>query len=516
MTGLTTRSKKATSGKMWSFIAVWVCLSVASISWAFSTPLAASPDEPAHIIKAAAVAQGELVGEITDQAAVTLVHVPQSVAQASAWPCFAFQENVSASCIPETEDGLAVVEATTSAGLYNPTYYFLVGWPSLFTGDGATAVYLMRIVSAIIVCFFLTICWAGLKSIAGTLIGGVSFFAIATPMVFFLTGVVNPNALEIATGTSFFVSLLWLCRNSVTSPQRIGWLVSMASSGVLLANSRGISPYWLVLFGVIALVATPLPRILNNLKDAKFIAASIIVVFGLIVSALWIMTSGTLTAMGSFPGAGQVSPLRAFMIMVFQKTADPGLIGVFGWLDTFAPPYVYAVWCILIGGLIVVALAITRKRSLLTVIVALSCFIGGPALLQAISVQKSGFIWQGRYSLAVMAVLIITCAMALKDSLPQALPGRLELRVSIIASLVFITGQISAFISALGRYVTGNSGAIFSALGAGEWNPPYGAKLWTFLAVAAFLALTLMWIMTIRKAAGQAAKDSPEYQVVTS
>lgn len=496
------------------FLSIWAYLSIAAGAWALATPLAASPDEPAHIIKAAAVSQGEFVGEQTDQAAVTLVRVPESIATASSWPCFAFQSNVSAGCMPESPSGTALAEATTSAGLYNPMYYALVGWPTRFVEDGATAVYLMRVISAIIVSLFLTFTWFAIKALSGPIIGGITFLALATPMVFFLTGVVNPNALEVASSAALISSLLLTVRNNTRFPNRTIWLAAIAASGVVLANSRGISPFWLLLMFGLAVLSVPLGQLLVQLKDSRFIATMAIVLVGVIASALWVLSSGTLTSMGTFPGAGQVSPLHAFMTMVVQKTVDPGLIGVFGWLDTFAPPVVYAIWSILIGGIVFAALVLARGRSLIAVWVALTCFVAGPALIQAISVQKSGFIWQGRYSLAIMAALLIVAGLAVADSSPKIIPQRLSLRIVTLVGIAFVVGQLSAFISALGRYVTGNSGAIFAALGAGEWNPPLGAKLWAALATIAFIALVAHWIFTVRKVVGPAVTGSPEYQAV--
>lgn len=493
------------------FLSVWLYLSVAASAWALATPLAASPDEPAHIIKAAAVAQGEFAGEPTDQAAVTRVRVPESVATASSWPCFAFQSNVSAGCIPESQAGTTLVEATTSAGLYNPTYYALVGWPTRFVDDGATAVYLMRIISAIIVALFLTITWFGLRAISGPVIGGVTFLALATPMVFFLAGVVNPNALEIATGVAFITSLLWLLRNSTSEHQRSLWLASLAVSGVILANSRGISPFWLVLFVVLAMVSTPWPNVVSQFKDIKFLVSTFVVILGVIASGLWVFSSGTLGAMGNFPGAGEVTPLRAFLKMILQRSADPGLIGVFGWLDTVSPNIVYAIWTILIGGFITCAFMMARGKALITVIVSVLAFIGAPALIQAASVQKSGFIWQGRYSLAIMGAMLILCSVVIAETFGKSITGRHAVKLSYLVAGAVLFGQVFAFVSVLGRYVTGDVEAVFAALGAGEWNPPLGSKLWFALISLAFTALLAQWIIPIRKRAGQASTGSLEY-----
>lgn len=112
-----------------------------------------------------------------------------------------------------------------------------------------------------------------------------------------------------------------------------------------------------------------------------------------------------------------------------------------------------------------------------------------------------------------MAALLIVAGIAIADSIPRLPTQRVILRIVALVGIAFVIGQLSAFISALGRYVTGNSGAIFAALGSGEWNPPLGSKLWAGLATISFVTLVAHWIFTIRKPADLAVKDSPEYPV---
>ena len=68
----------------------WLLFSVLSISWAFATPIAAAPDEPAHLVKAASVVAGQLVGgEHTPYG--DIVDVPYWIAYTHAQTCFAFE-----------------------------------------------------------------------------------------------------------------------------------------------------------------------------------------------------------------------------------------------------------------------------------------------------------------------------------------------------------------------------------------------------------------------------------------
>jgi hypothetical protein len=495
------------------FIFFWAFVAIAGVTWALATPLGAAPDEPAHIIKAASVAHGQLLGNPTSEAAVTEVFVPQSVAQAGAWPCYAFHEEIPADCIPQTKGGLQLVSTTTSAGLYNPVYYAVVGWPSLLFSDGATVVYVMRIISAILVSFFLAIAWHALLKLNGKLLGGLTFFAAVTPMVLFLTGVVNPNGLEIASGAAFLSSLLVFLNSSNGQNRNWPWLVAITTSGVFLASSRGISPFWLVLFVALAILTSGWAAFWAKLQTRGFIVSVVAVSLAALSSVAWVLSTSTLNAMGTFPGAGEVSPLRAFFTMVFQKSADPGLIGVFGWLDTFPPPLVYAIWSFLILSIITATLVAAKRKGLIVSGIAIASFIATPALIQAASVQQSGFIWQGRYSLAVMIAMLIICSTVLAQALQKVATHKLSGRILIVTSILVFAGHLTAFVSTLGRYVVGNSGAIFAALGSGKWSPPLGGKVLLALLVVSLLGMLSMWWWTTRMGKDLAEKGSPEYQV---
>src|SRR3954470_20131928 len=131
-----------------AFFVVWALLSALSAVWALATPISGSPDEPAHIVRAASVVRGELVGTPSPDGHV--VTVPRYIADTQRATCFAFLPRVTANCPGQDVDnrGAAII-STTAPGLYNPLYYYVVGWPSLLSADDA-GIYAMRIVSGIL------------------------------------------------------------------------------------------------------------------------------------------------------------------------------------------------------------------------------------------------------------------------------------------------------------------------------------------------------------------------------
>jgi hypothetical protein len=482
--------KLSSSGKA-SFLIAWLALSLASIAWAASTPLAGSPDEPAHIIKAASVVRGEFLGERAAEPYYRMVQVPIGLSEASSWPCFMMNSSVSASCAPPTKSGLELRPALTSAGLYNPAYYLLVGWPSLFVADAHFAVLAMRAVSAILSSFFLAFVLVLLLRMTPPVVAGIAFFAALTPMVLFLNGSVSPNSLEIAAGAALAVGLLQFSLG-FASLNRNAVLIVTTVAGVLLANARGLSLLWLALVGVSVLVFVPWSRTVEVLRDWKVRLALAVLGVGAAFAAVWVVSTGTLGALGVYSGAG-TSPLRAFASMMLNSSADPGFIGYFGWLDTPAPNFTYFVWCVLFGLVIVGSLATARGRPLAAVLLAFAAVSVVPAVVQAASVQKSGYIWQGRYTLiAIVCALLIAAVASGTSGLFERIPPRVSNRVMAIVAALVIVGHLFAMNAAIRRYALPGSDAlfIFSPL---IWAPPGGVIVWLVLLALSLALLVVLW-----------------------
>jgi hypothetical protein len=466
------------------FVTLWAALALVSIAWAGATPLGASPDEPAHIIKAASVARGQLIGEITDKPAVTEVQVPAGIATAHSWPCFAFNATVEAACQSDVSDRQGLATVTTSAGLYNPTYYSLVGWPSLLTDDSSRSVMLMRIASAILVSFFLAVTLFALLRLRPTAVTGIAFLAGATPMCFFLASSVNPNGLEISTGAALTASLLLIVKRGEAVRLRL-WLAAIAVSGVLLAQARGLSPLWMAIIALAVLVSSPPKTIVTLIKRKDVLLTLIALAAGVVAAALWLVSTGTLGSMGVFPGAAEVSPIRAFVTMLVDRSFDPGIVGVFGWLDTPAPSFVYVWWSFLGIGLGILPLIVARGRVLAGYGVALAGYFLVPAITQAMSIESSGYIWQGRYTLVGYFIAMIFAAAALGDRTFNMASPQLFLRRSVIVvGSMTVGAQLFAFVVAMKRYVVGADASWVDFVRAPQWLPPLGAWPWVLLLVA--------------------------------
>jgi hypothetical protein len=498
------------------FALIWLLLFIAGASWAIATPLGGSPDEPAHIIKAASVARGDVLGEATDQPAVRSVTVPKGLASAARWPCYAFDGTKEANCLSFVNDDWYDVSAKTTAGLYNPTFYAIVGWPSLLLDDASAAVMAMRLVNALVTSLFLAFALVAMLKFGSSRIVVAAIAAAITPMVLFLNSAVNPNGLEIATGAALLASLLHLVRGDLVA--KWPWLLITAVSGVILAQCRGLSPLWLGLFGLAAIIAARPGRLAQLLRLPSVWLTVAALLGGVLAAGAWILRTNTLGSMGVFPGADEVTPDEAFIEMLFARTLDPGYIGVFGWLDTPAAPIAYVTWSFLALAVLITAIGIIRGRALAAVAFALVTFILVPPIVQAASVETSGYIWQGRYALVgYVGVLIVAGVLASESNVfgGGVVPRRALHRIDVTVLSIVAFAQAFTLLHATKRYAVGTDVDWLSYFEEPQWSPPLGVYVWPLL-VGASVALLFVTLRArgdddADSATGDAADAVPDH-----
>ncbi len=489
-----------------AFFAAWAVLAVLGALWAWATPPSASPDEPAHLVRAASVVRGELFGE--PSAWGNLVHVPRYVADAHRTTCYAFHPEIPASCpLPAGEDPTATVVAPTSAGLYNPLYYALVGWPSLLFGD-AGGLMAMRVASAALSALFAALAFAVVMTFRERRMPVLAFAVAATPMLLFLSGTVNPSAVEATATLAVFCGMLGVTLSP--DPERLrGRAAVVAVSAVIAVNARGLSPLW-----VLAAIAVPLllsnGRMLLQLMRRPAVIAAMAAIAAATIAALgWTLATNSLANAIAhpedalrFPGVG-ASPFTGFeRVLVGSVGYSQGLVGLFGWLDTPAPDGVLYAWGVAIGALAVGALLVLRGRRLLVAAVLVGAFLLLPALVQAVYIHGGGMIWQGRYNLPLFLCLVVGLAAILGGDAFRSRHSWLRLRVLVVA--LAVAGQLWAFETVLRRYAVGSAGSMRTfLLGSPPWAPPGGVVLILLAATVVFaVAGALMLRVTARERGG--------------
>src|SRR5262245_7817038 len=234
-----------------------------SAAWALSQPVFAGPDEPAHVVRAVALAHGTLTGSEPRgrlprplrpvEGDARVVQVP-AIYGSVVVPCFTRNIDLLAPCLRFTGP-TRDADVVTYEALQPPAYYGVVGAASWLFSPGTATVYLMRLLSALMAGALLATAITALRWAHAPRLLGTGVVLAVTPMVLFLGGVVNPAGTEIAAAVAFWVCGLVLVSRA---PERVEpVLVTGAGvAGVALALSRALGPVWVVLIAIAVLAVT--------------------------------------------------------------------------------------------------------------------------------------------------------------------------------------------------------------------------------------------------------------------
>ncbi|MDF9811878.1 DUF2142 domain-containing protein [Streptomyces sp. SPB162] len=493
-------------------------------AWSLATPVTAPPDEAAHMVKAAAVARGEFGGEqrvieshhvgVEVEVGFTAVRVPAGYRDLDvtngAYRCFRDDDKLSVACrgtVASSDDTASVI---TSAGTYGPGYYLLVGWPSLFL-TGEAGLYAMRLLSALLCAALLasavvTVVEGAAKGYSGR-VALIGVLTAATPTAVYLGGVVNPNGPEVAAAVLAWAVVVRLATDQDGLPLLRRRLVRLGAACVLLASMRALGPLWiaLVLAGGLILARPGRLRQLARLRPV-WVCLGVAAAAGLAAVA-WTTTADTLAL--PTQTLEQYSPLSSALKAVFDLLPNylHQMVAIFGSLNVAAPELTHVLWWVLVGCLVMFALATGRARENLVLVALMAGTAFGPLVLMAPKAAHLGLIWQGRYLLA-LAVGVPVLAAVVAGRNWVALPATLRSRLPLLLIGSWALAQGGAFVWAALRYTFGRRHQ-FSG-GAVQWQPPvvgWSAAL-CLLLLSGFL-LVLLAIRTGRPTVGDTAGTVP-------
>jgi Predicted membrane protein (DUF2142) len=490
------------------FLPTFLLIAALTTLWALASPIFSSPDENAHATKAIAQVRGQILGYQVEGVQYTVVDLPDEYRYNSTILCFAYNPDATADCGTELGDPVGTAWFNTWVGSYNPTYYFLVGWPSLFL-DGSSGVYGMRIVSGLMCAALLASATSLAMRAKEARWMPIGMVFIASPMVLYLAGSVTPQGLEVASSVLLWVALLRLLHlhSDAVSPSaqtRTLWIATVVGAG-LLANARALGPLWvLVLAGVcVAVVGWRPTRGLFELRTSYPWLA--VIALACIFSASWTISGGSLSGqadVSDVPLVGGTFLQGAWAILRGTPQYIQQATGVFGWLDTVLPTYAYGTFYVAFALATVLAFIASGRRGGRVMVILVVVAVLVPMLVQGYSVRQTGIIWQGRYGLFLYLGLPIVGATLLSAMQARAV-GFLSSRLtSVVAGLIAIYG-ILAFALVLRRYVVGQDEPVSRMLTAPAWQPPLG-WVWLLVAYAIFAVLFSTWMIVLARRAAQA------------
>lgn len=462
---------------------VFLAQALLVVAWSLATPLDAAPDEHQHVVRAAAVARGEVVGDESPVGGgARVVDVPRVFERYTHLAdCFMFDSGQAADCSPGLGGPGGDVATNTNAGLAPPAYYVAPGLP-LVVAPNAVGVHLGRILSGLVAVAFLTAA-LGLAARArprSLLLAGI--VVAWTPMAQFLAGVVNPSSLEIGSGV-----LLWTAGAIVADPARgpdaidddlrRHATVATAVAGAAFVLSRQLSPLWLAVIGVALLASSNGERLREVARDrlarrgfAALVVAGLLAVAWLVVYRPLASPADQTTALAGLGRADALATSLGRLGYVYRTG-----IGVFGWLDTLLPSGVELVWT----GLLFLVLAVgaigadRRRRLVLLGLGAVVVLL--PALIESTQLDTAGATWQGRYTLPIAMGLPILAGLFASEERARAIT-RFVVVVAGAASFV-------AFYVALRRYAVGTNGPVWF-VGRSVWDAPLPMSVVVLLGLA--------------------------------
>ncbi len=454
-------------------IASGVALFGVFVIWSLSIARYGGPDEPAHVLRAAAVASGELLGE--PSAGLPPGYRSQSVPAPLVTgdpSCFRHDDDTAATCAAPDREAAGTARAASSAGTYPPLYYALVGIPVRLLSDGSDVEW-YRIVAA----FW---CAATLALAIGrsARLGPAVVLLVVSPAAWFLFGVVNPNSLEIA-----LVALAWVgverLRSSTATPIRAdaAWVAVPLAAAIVIRPVASLAG--LAMAGVLVISMAQRPEHHRIARTQRFL------LFGLPLASMVAGVGWNLWADVDVSDARTATsvPIGEAAWRAVDESTETWreAVGSLGWLEFSAPWFAHVASWSIVGVAAWVALSGGRalRRCWLWI---LAVFLAGPVLFEVVFAGRIGFIWQGRYSIPTGIGLLIVGMGSWRARLA---PRLVSILVAVAASAQFITLWV-----VLQRYSVGIRGSLWfrGAL----WHPL--VPPFVLLAGNGLLMVALVWL----------------------
>ena len=463
-------------------------------TWSLATARYGGPDEPAHVLRAASVAHGELVGSVVPELApgFRAVNVPGELATGDP-ACFRHDPHVPATCAMAQPAG-AVRRAATSAGTYPPLYYAMVGLPVRLIGNVAQ-VQRYRFVAA----FWCALVLATALRRSRRLPSGALVLAALSPASWFLFGVVNPNALEIALVLLAWVGVVRIGKSpspslspspalslSLSPPRSpsfndLLWFSVPAGFAIMIRPIAALP--WLIMTGVLYhgrnLGGAFASKRESWLRRIGLFAAPLGAAVSVLAWNWW--SDQRLTD----PRTASTLSYGASMLRSARESIDTlrELAGSLGWLEFSAPVWTQVLWWLVVAS---AGYMMWRRdaRSVRRWFALLALVFVSPVVFETFFAHRIGFVWQGRYSIPTAIGLVV---LSMRLELPRTVLGVPS--AWAIAATVFAI-EIGTYWYTLRRYTVGIDGSwLFRRA---SWHPPVGSFVLVALNAALIASLLAM------------------------
>ncbi len=475
-------------------------LFVAVAAWSFASPLGSGPDEPAHLVRAASLVRGQLVGKdlphpTSAQKSTVIVRVPEVFASLGAdVGCFQYKSNVPAGCQHGLNGSTHTVSVETYVGRYPPFYYALVGLPTLALVT-VKGIYAARLASGALSAAMLALAITSLRRCRGAPLLAAGLAVAITPMVLYLAAVINPSGLEIASAISAWTAAMALASQR-PSDLSASAVAALGVSVSVLVLTRALAPLW-VLFILAAFVGVGAASPVRDLLRKRYVQGwlAVCVAAGAFSVAWDLLANPFLTEPGS-PLPRGVTEGGIFQLALERlDLLVTSSIGQFGWLDAPSPYLVIVLWLGALGAVVLVGTCLARRRAAAVVVGTAVAWVAVPIVTIMSTANQEGILGQGRDFMGLAVGIPIVAAVIAGERFSD---HRATLRLTSVVIILLTACQVIDFYAALRRYTVGTKGPLdaFSSV-AGGWDAPIPAVALVIVFVAAMVAFAL----TLRRAA---------------
>jgi hypothetical protein len=474
-------------------------------AWSFAAPFDGTPDEQAHIVRAAGVAEGQLTPTPTAAALGTgaFQSVPAGLLRVNCWR---YHVTRSAACAQAPGSQSTLVRTGTQVGRYNPVYYLVVGWP-LRVRPGMGGVLLSRLISAAICAALLAGAFVSVARWSRYRLMVAGLLAAATPMALQMASAVNPNGVEIAAGIGLFASAIPLLFTPVGQRLDRRLLVLVAVNGAVLATVRALGPLWLATAMIALLLPTRIALLRTLWRSWTARVAVAVLTVAVLASAVW-----TVAMKASQLGGDSVeksTTLGYLSLRVLDKWGGlvDQMVGVMSWLDTYLPQPVYLIWEVTGASLVIWAVLhgswVDRWR-------LFAILLGGailPSVLDIANAPQTGLVLQGRYLLPPLVGVLLLAGYLVEER--GAVNPAVARRLVRLFVVVLLPLQVGFLVFTMVRWQAGihplEEFGQLNPLG-GDWHPEVGSLLPLLMMV---FGATLLGVLAWRVAAPAGASGLP-------
>lgn len=347
-----------------------------------------------------------------------IVEVPGSLVESATGQCNALAYTGADNCTAIDSTGQGMVTVATAAGLYNPVWYAVIGYPSILF-EGSSALYVMRLVSALLcACGVALAAWSLALTNPGrwTRLG---FIVALTPILIYSTVIPAPNGPEMVAGLLLWTTLLALLQTAPKDRHHPTLFGAACVAAIILANLRTLGPMWLGIIFLSLVGFVGIGALLASLRTHPlwWIVSTVLTSAGVFAGAWWSVTAG-LTDDSPDIAVDRSAELTFGLNPVVWLLQ---MIAAFPLRDGAASPAVYLCLLGVLAFLIITGVAKSRGRVRATLVLMVLVVVFLPIVLTALTFQSQGVIWQGRYQLpwAVGVVILAGVALDERDFLPR-------------------------------------------------------------------------------------------------